>query len=225
MKRLLFLALAITAVALQGFCEDTENWYYETNTSGQEVPRKFLGIRANLDITAPGDATADGIGIELFEPGAGFSAGLVYNTPLGRKFYFEPGLYLYYQTMGCNKDFLYDVESASVRQFGVRIPLQVGMRFKTRTGFFSISTGPGINIGLSGKLHAEESGQSVNVDVYKDDLNRFDINWNFGCAIHFKQWMIGLNGNMGILNMLKDIDEVKWHQNFITIGFGYNFAI
>ncbi len=64
MKRLLFLALAITAVALQGFCQDTENWYYETNTSGQEVPRKFLGIRANLDITAPGDATADGIGIE-----------------------------------------------------------------------------------------------------------------------------------------------------------------
>lgn len=34
--------------------------------------------------------------------------------------------------------------------------------------------------------------------------------------------MIGLNSYYGMLNQTKDT-ETKWHQNYVTIGFGYNF--
>ena len=220
MRKTMILAVLMLIGALQGFCQDTDNMYYEIANCDTGRPRGFWGVRVNLDITAPGEETYDGYGVQTLEAGPGLSVGMIYNAPINRKFYFEPGVYLQYHTTNFNKDYI-DVDKAYFGEFGVRVPLLFGFKIKTRTGFFAITTGPAMNLGLSGKVHVKDSGRSASTDAY-DTFKRFDLNWNVGCAIYFKKFMIGLNTYYGMLNQTKDT-ETKWHQNYVTIGFGYNF--
>lgn len=221
MKKFMILAALMLIGAVQGFCQEADNRYYEVSEESGR-PKGFWGVRLNMDITFPSEVTNGDYGMDMFNPGAGFSAGVIYNAPINKRFYFEPGLYLQYHTTGMKDDYTDGVD-VSMRELALRIPLQFGVKFPTRTGFFAISTGPGLSFGLSGKEHASGYGEKVSVDMYKDGIRRYDINWSLGLSIHFKDYVIGVNGYYGLLNAFKEGDGATWHQNYLTIGFGYNF--
>ena len=65
--------------------------------------RAFLGVRVGLDISS----AANGGG--YYSNKAGFSAGAVYNIPLWRNLYFEPGLSVFYNPFGTTSWDSYEV--------------------------------------------------------------------------------------------------------------------
>lgn len=86
---------------------------------GFEFPRRFKGIQ------------------EYDEHRSGFSIGGFYDIPLTESIYFEPGLSLFYNTIGLDEIVAIDADGeqtvsvdGSVRNFGFRVPLVAGYRFE-----------------------------------------------------------------------------------------------
>lgn len=69
----------------------------------------------------------------------------------------------------------------------------------------------------SGNVSASES-------VYGDDggMNRVNLLWGIGAGITYQHFYFGVNGGIGMLNMM-DVPDVKFHENRVTFSLGYNF--
>lgn len=111
MKKL-FCILAATALLSLGATAQTSGHF---------------GVRVGGEIACPGDISQDGVGVDAFSVGGGIEFGVVYTAPISAGFYIEPGLKLYYNQYSFNKDVI-DAD-ASIRKFGMRIPVQAGYRF------------------------------------------------------------------------------------------------
>lgn len=194
----------------------------------------YFGVRAGLDITCPGNVSTGPFKVDLFNAGAGFNAGAVYNVPVWKNLYFEPGLMLYYSTMGVDVDILddevtnYYSSSASVRRFGIRVPFRFGYRFDFPGASVHVFTGPQLEIGLVGRLHASLSDGSTSAsdseNIYSSDsaLRRTNLAWQFGAGISFaRNWQVEICGAVGMLDLYNDASS--FHQSNVTINLGYNF--
>lgn len=96
----MIMSLAVLAASAQVSLDSSDN-------------HPYFGVRASLDITAPGDLKAQKVSLDVFNPGAGFSIGAIYNIPVVANLYFEPGLSLFYNTSGLDLDTAFDDFEAS----------------------------------------------------------------------------------------------------------------
>lgn len=224
MKKIL-LSLAIAATCAAGASAQD---YLLNNPSN----RAYFGIRVAGEVTCPGDFSANGTGIGVFKNGGGFEAGAIYNVPVVANFYIEPGLKLYYNTYGMKDEFYKDVENMadidgfSIRKFGMRVPVMFGYHFDfTKDTKVYVFTGPELEVGFTGKGHVKFGGKSESDDIYGDGgfMNRVDCLWGFGAGVSYQQFYFGVSGAVGMCNMLKDSDPVKFHENRATFTLGYNF--
>lgn len=191
--------------------------------------KAYFGIRVGADITCPGNISAQSIGINAFNNGAGIEFGGIYNVPVVANFYIEPGLKLYYDTYSYKDEFVDAIESsltgASMRKFGMRIPVMAGYHFDfTEDVKVSVFTGPELEIGFTAKEHLKGGSIEVSESVYGSDggMNRVNLLWGIGAGISIKHFYIGVNGGIGMLNMFND-SGMSFHENRVTIGLGYNF--
>lgn len=186
----------------------------------------YWGVRASLDISCPGDMKIMGIGVDAFKNGAGFSIGGIYNAPIVANFYIEPGLNLYYNTYSLSKLFKDEIKtsSASIRKFGMRIPVMAGYHFDfTPDAKVSVFTGPELEIGFTAKGHTKIGNTSTSESLYTDDgMNRVDCLWRLGAGVTFGNYYGSVSGAFGLANMF-DIDDVSLHENLVSITLGYNF--
>lgn len=140
--------------------------------------RTYLGVRVGIDISS----AANGGG--YYSNKAGFTAGAVYNIPLWRNLYFEPGLSIFYNPFGTTSWDSYEVSvpviengvpvvgpdgkpvtteenvayqiDGSIRNFGFRVPLLVGYHFDfTEDIKVHVYTGPQFNLSLLARYHRE----------------------------------------------------------------------
>lgn len=212
-------ALAVPCVQAQDIFDNPEN-------------EAYLGVRLGLDISCPGNVKADKVAFDLFDPGAGFEAGVIYNIPLWKNLYFEPGLNLYYSTMKsditvADSELTSASASMSARRFGFRVPLRAGYRFDFSPVSVSVFTGPRLTLPVVGRLHSSlKSGYesvSESENLYGDDSNlrRVDLGWQFGAGVAFGKWMFELSGTVGMLDMYKGAPSM--HENGVDLTIGYNF--
>ncbi len=223
MKKLLLTALAFGAVAISSSAQD--------RIFNNPDNKAFFGIRVAGEVTCPGNISEDGFGIDMFKNGGGIEFGGIYNIPVVANFYVEPGLKLFYNSYSYNDDLLFDDYSdddlkASVRKFGMRIPVMAGYHFDfTDNVKVSVFTGPELEIGFSAKEHVKYGRVSESEDLYGEDggYNRADLTWGFGAGISYKKLYFGISGNVGMLNMIKDGDGMTFHENRASFTLGYNF--
>lgn len=191
--------------------------------SGQMTPS--FGIRASLDIS-----NFSG-GSDAINNGFGFTLGGVYNIPLYKNLYFEPGVGIFYNTVGFDgygevADDMYANMKGSFRNWGFRMPLIFGYHFDfTDDMKVAVFTGPQFNYGLSMRMKADVWNSGFDVEGTEDVYNlfhRFDAQWVFGAAYHINQYMIGLSGAIGMTN-LANVKHATLHRNVFSITFGYNF--
>ncbi|MBQ8773618.1 MAG: outer membrane beta-barrel protein [Muribaculaceae bacterium] len=198
--------------------------------------KAHFGLRASLDISCP-SITGDGLC-----NGAGFSVGGVYNIPLWKNLYFEPGVGLFYNTWGMNDAYLkayvdavlgnqygYDYD-ASYRKLGLRIPFLVGYHFDfTDKLNVAVFTGPELNIGINHKLKlsAKEGSTEVKAttDLYDEgSIKRSDVAWKFGVGVNYEHYYLGISGDLGMVNLMKDAPNgYSYHMNTVAFTVGYNF--
>ncbi|WP_160034715.1 outer membrane beta-barrel protein [Parabacteroides chinchillae] len=195
--------------------------------------KAYFGIRLGGEITCPGKITADNVGISVFNNGGGVEFGGIYNIPVVANFYIEPGLKLYYNTYSMKDEFidfseddiLFKDMSFKIKKFGMRVPIMAGYHFDfTDDVKVSVFTGPELEIGFTAKGHLKQDYIDVSESLYGDDggLNRVNLLWGIGAGISYQHFYFGVNGGIGMLNMLSDSD-VKFHENRVTFSVGYNF--
>lgn len=194
--------------------------------------RAYFGIRAAGEVTCPGKFTANGHGTEVFKNGGGFEVGGIYNIPVVANFYVEPGLKLYYNTYGMKDEYFKGIDGGnaidgfSIRKFGMRVPVMLGYHFDFTSDIKAyVFTGPELEVAFTGKGHVKANGISESDDVFGDNgfMNRVDCLWGFGAGVSYRQYYFGVSGAVGMCNMLKDSDPVKFHENRVSFTLGYNF--
>lgn len=226
MKRILFSSLILGAVAVSASAQD--------RIFNNPDNKAYFGLRVGAEVTCPGDLTYSGVGIDAYKNGGGIEFGAIYNLPVVANFYIEPGLKLYYNTYSANKDLFEDggidfdelFDSLSMRKFGMRVPVMAGYHFDfTDDVKVSVFTGPELEIGFSAKEHMKSGSMTVSESVYGEDggLNRVDLSWGFGAGVTYKRLYIGVSGTVGMLNMLRDGEGMKFHENRASLTLGYNF--
>lgn len=193
--------------------------------------KAYFGIRVGGDITCPGKISEDHVGLDVFKNGGGVEFGGIYNVPVVANFYIEPGLKLFYDTYSVKDDWLDMVgegsvmTSNSIRKFGMRIPVMAGYHFDfTEDIKVSVFTGPELEIGFVAKEHVKINNVESSESVYGDDggMNRVNVLWGFGAGVSYRQMYFGVNGSVGMANMISDSDA-KFHENRVTLSLGYNF--
>lgn len=227
MKKLLLTVVALGAVAFSSTAQD--------RIFNNPDNKAFFGVRVAGEVTCPGKVSSDGIGVKMFKNGGGVEFGGIYNIPVVANFYVEPGMKLFYNSYSSNNVFEYDDdfdgdyddESFSIRKFGLRIPVMLGYHFDfTDNVKVSVFTGPELEVGLSGKqVWKDDDDDDYNGNIYGEDggYKRVDLTWGFGAGVTYKKLYFGVSGNVGMLNMLKGVDGVTFHENRVSFTLGYNF--
>lgn len=216
--------LLTLAVALIGAAGASAQDYLLNNPNN----RAYFGVRVGGEVTCPGKFKAKGESLKMFKNGGGFEAGAIYNVPVVANFYVEPGLKLYYNAYGID-DKIQDAEdlvSGSVRKFGMRVPVMLGYHFDFTPDIkVYVFTGPELEIGFTADAHEKVAGKSHSESLYGDDAlyNRVDCLWGFGAGVSYQSFYFGVSGSVGMCNMLKDQDPLKFHENRATFTLGYNF--
>lgn len=211
----LLLVLGVPAAPAQDVFDNPDN-------------HPYLGVRLGLDLTCPGDVAAGKYKIDLYNVGAGFNVGAVYNIPVVKNLYFEPGLSLYYSTMGLDIDATDDNGypadlSASVRRFGFRMPFRFGYRFDFPGASVHAFTGPELEVGLVGRVHTSLNGVSESENLYSDSIfRRTNLGWQFGAGVSFaRHWQAEISGTVGMLDLYSG--PSSFHQGNVAFTLGYNF--
>lgn len=204
----------------------------------------YFGIRASYELACPSDIDINAVDKkEIFGNSSGVSLGLIYNMPIWKNLYFEPGITLYYNTYSINKAHVSKeldeysqlvhpslnqqlaLKEASLRQFGFRIPLMLGYHFDLIPSLrLSVFTGPEITLGLYAKNYYTLSGFDVAKEAYGKggNLNRFDFKWRFGVGATFlDRYYAAISGSAGICDTYKG--SYTMHSNIFDITLGYNF--
>lgn len=180
----------------------------------------YFGARVSLDITS-----AAGGNKGWYNNGAGFSFGAIYNIPLYKNLYFEPGLSVFYNTIG--EEFIYDgtgkTIDGSIRNFGFRVPLVAGYHFDfTDDMQLHVFTGPQINWSVTAKEHIGDMSQSIFGDK---GFKHIDLQWAIGVGLSWQQYYISLSGGIG-MTKAKDFNigyKDQFRRNNLSIALGYNF--
>lgn len=191
----------------------------------------YFGIRVGGEVTCPGKISEDNMGISVFKNGGGVEFGGIYNFPVVANFYIEPGVKFYYNTYSLKDEFITAIQddiilnSLTLKKFGMRIPVMAGYHFDFTDDIkVSVFTGPELEIGFSAKGYTEGYNIEMSESVYGEDggMNRVNLLWGIGAGISYQHFYFGVNGNIGMLNMLS-ISDVKFHENRVTFSIGYNF--
>lgn len=231
---LVTVALSATATNAQDIFDNPDN-------------HSYFGVRLSYELACPGDYSLSDspLKYDLFGNGSGFSVEGIYNMPIWKNLYFQPGVGIYYNTYSIDKSFLQDaldtdarIKGASTRQWGIRIPLHVGYNFDftpdIRVTFF---TGPEVNISFKGKEHCAIDKYSIDSPLFGNDgdFNRADIKWRFGVGATLSDhYYVAVSGAVGMCDIARDHkytnesgitvkNKYEMHGNLFDITLGYNF--
>ena len=198
---------------------------------------RVLGVRAGLNVTNI-DFSAGSASVSL-DSRASFNAGFVYQQPLMRMLplYLETGLYVTGRGASINAadfDLGFDEELSGKVKFNMlylQVPVAVSWHFNIKS--VSIQPLAGVFYGLG--IHGKAKFKGEKADLFKStDLGdgaeeeavfkRSDLGLRFGANVVLKKhYNVSLSYDLGLLNILKNGDEVKAKNGSFYISLGYNF--
>lgn len=209
------LSVALVATAALGV-------YAQNRTGGA------FGARVAWDLNSP-STNLSGWG-----NGSGFSVGAIYNLPISKGFYFEPGLNFFYNTMDIDMPNFSPSSTSTgestpyestLQNYGFRAPITFGYLVELVDNIdVSIFTGPQINYNLSMSEHAHHHKFGK---LYDKGYSHFDAQWLFGVRVHYKDNVfVEIAGGIGMTNLLGEASRFRdYHlrRNTFTVGVGYMF--
>ena len=165
--------------------------------------------------------------------------GFAYQQPLLRTLplYLETGLYLTGRggsVNASNFDLGFDEELSGKVKFNMlylQVPVVVSWHFNVR----SVSIQPLAGVFYGFGIHGKAKFKGEKADLFKStDLGdgaeeeamfkRSDLGLHFGANVTFKKhYNVSLGYDLGLLNILKDADEVKAKNGSFFVSLGYNF--
>ena len=206
----LLMATASTAVSAQ-------STYMFDNPDNRE----YFGVRVGLNVTSAANGGA------MYSNKPGFEAGAVYNMPLWKNLYFEPGLSIFYNAFGTVSYDTYEAPlplpdgtfttterlfqiDGSIRNFGFRIPLTVGYHFDFSEDLkVHVFTGPQLNLSLVARYHQDGMITPDDEQIVGGSKSIFgtggfkhvDLQWTFGVGVTYQRYYMSVGGAVGCTKM------------------------
>lgn len=224
--------LILGIIALAGAATSAQAQSYLTDNPDN---RAYFGIRAGVDVSSTAAAELDS-----YSNGAGFTLGAVYNLPLYKNLYFEPGLSLFYDTFGTEVILMVDggvipdAIDGSIRNFGFRVPFHFGYHFDfTDDISIHLYTGPVLNFNILARQYYpadKEIGlEKQNYSIMgSGGFDRFDLQWDFGVGLQYGRYFVSIGGGVGMTKVYDHKIEAaslkdSFRRNTFNISLGYNF--
>lgn len=216
MKKKLILALIISCFSI------TQSPVFAAND------QVLWGVKGSVDIEIPGKWRADHNSFSMYRPGAGFTIGPVCNIYLGKGFYFEPGVSLFYSEYRY-KDLIIEAATPEVDpknyKWGVQVPLVVGTTFEFTDKFvMNLYTGPQFRYAFAGGTEYKNRSLVSDLNGSLDLWNiqrRLDLSWKVGLGFPTPYFNIAVEGDVGLTNLLKD--DVSFNEYRLGLGITYYF--
>ncbi len=179
------------------------------------------GARATFDVNLPGKVHSNIIDDRMFRNGTGGTLGAVCNIYLGKKFYVEPAVSLFYDTYSYKGvtimgDHDYMESDPGVYKFGIRIPVVLGYSFSI-SDMLSVSpyTGPEMSYAFDGRIKVDDKDMLGLDDdsLFGEygDQRRFECGWKVGVAFFSGMWSFNIDGTIGMTNLMKH--GLKFREN------------
>lgn len=189
------------------------------------------GLKLSVGAELPGKWHGENNNVAMYRPGAGLAIGAVCNIYLGKNFYFDPGVSLFYSRyrykdlyiMGDGGDL--SEKDPTIHKYGVQIPLIVGYEigFSGKFGM-NVYTGPQLRYAFAGNTTLKNKElQKENKDVL--DLwnyqSRFDCSWKIGVGFPINSFNISVEADFGMTDLLKD--DMSFRENRVGAAVTYYF--
>lgn len=221
-----YLISLIAAILLSTFSIKADD---ETATTSRVV----WGIKGNLNAELPGKLKLNGVKLKSYNSGFGASIGGLANIYLGRNFYFEPEVSLFYE--GYTENLVMNVAPNSpavnvgphINKLGFRVPLVFGYNIDISEKWgLNVFTGPQFNYAFYGKatpVNDEYYNEDVPTNIFEgpNGQKRFDMGWKIGVGFPVEHFMISLEADLGITNLEKN--NTSFRENRLGLGITYYF--
>lgn len=197
---------------------------------------KFVwGLKASVDAELPGKWRGDNVSFKMYKHGVGFTIGGISNITLGRNFYLEPGVSLFYSQYRYD-DFVFSMEDGlsiwepdpKLYKWGVQVPLMFGYSIECTESFYvDVYTGPQIRYAFAGGISLKDKsfieGMEDDFDLWGiNGQRRFDCSWKIGIGIPVNAFSLFVEADLGMTDLMKS-DGIKFRENRFGGGLTYNF--
>jgi hypothetical protein len=167
-----------------------------------------IGIRGGLNFSN-GTSKSDDFTLDT-ETLTGFQIGLTLEVPVGEKTYFNTALL--YTTKGY-KFSLFGAEFKAPLTY-LEIPLNIEYKEEVGGVLIFAEAGPYIGFGLSAKVKTGNTTQDIDFGSENDELKRVDAGLNFGGGIELDKIRLGINYEVGLVNIENTEDAKTKLRNF-----------
>lgn len=195
--------------------------------------RVIWGIKASVDTELPGKWSDRDFSIGMYKPGLGFSLGGVCNVDLGRNFYVEPGVSLFYSQYNYKDLYIIDDEGTvseknpKLYKWGLNVPVLVGYTIDFSENFsMNVFTGPQLRYAFAGDIVFKNKS---NIAGLEEDFNLFGDNgqrrvscdWKIGIGFPVDNFNISIEADLGISDLFKN--QLRFRENRLGVGVTYFF--
>lgn len=197
------------------------------NVSAQESTQPMWGIKAAGDLNLPGDWHTAGGSVDMHSHGFGATLGAVYNVYLGRNFYLEPGVSLFYDSYSYKGITItegpdgFEHEAPSLYKVGLRIPIVAGYTITPGERFsMSVYTGPELSYAFAGDVRFRTpllDDSDFNLFGQGGMQRHVDCAWKIGIGFPMDAWFISFDASFGITDLLK-IKGISFRENRCSLG-------
>lgn len=218
MKRFLLATALLAAV-----CSIQAQAQEEVNTA------PIFGIKVQADCNLPGKWHYDSGSVKMYRHGWGASVGGVCNIYLGRGFYLEPGVslyfdkYSYYNLLATDDSGQIVQTDPSLHKFGIRIPVVVGYNIPVSQRFnLCVFTGPELNYAFAGDIDLNDMDKEGMPNSPFDYQRRVDCAWQIGIGVPARNFLFSITGSIGMTDLVKS-EGVSFRENRLSVGLTYYF--
>lgn len=187
-----------------------------------------FGFKGGLNISNTYDKPDKG-GNPDFKNSSGFHLGIITDIPFSDKISLETDLYVTTKGSKREEKRYNDLPSLKghLQLYYIEIPIALKIilsKTQTQTKPY-LSFGPYVGFGLSGKVTVVNKTQSIHFgSAYDEDFRDLDVGLTFGGGIQVKGFLVGINYDLGLINMLSHDDmNAKIYNRTFRLSVGYIF--
>lgn len=196
--------------------------------AGEVNTAPMFGIRAAFDINIPGDWHNSSGSVKMYRQGYGVTLGGVYNVYLGRGFYLEPGVSLFYDSYSYDDLELMADSGAPLHvdpsqyKVGLRVPVVAGYSFDVSDKLsMSVYTGPELSWAFGGGIRVKNKELKDELPGLFDGFHRrVDCAWKIGLGVPYNGFLICMDAAIGMTDLMKN-PNISFRENRVAVSVTY----